>query len=116
MKLVEIAYFTDKLDEMVEYYEKFLNIEPAERSGGMATFMLSDVKLFLHQNYTPEDGELPPEDHKAFEVLDLDVMYTELRKQGFMIEVPPKEYYWGYSAYMRDPDGNLIELIQTEKS
>jgi len=116
MKLVEIAYFTDKLDEMVEYYEKLLDTEPDARSGGMATFMLGDVKLFLHQNYVPEDGELPPEDHKAFEVRDLDTKHLELIKQGFVIEVPPKEYYWGYSAYMRDPDGNLIELIQPEKS
>ena len=116
MKLVELAYFTDKLDEMVEYYEKLLDKEPVARSGGMAIFMLGDVKLFLHQNYTPEEEELPPENHKAFEVPNLEIRVGELKKEGFKIEVEPKEYYWGYSAYIRDPDGYLIELIETEKN
>ena len=28
-----------------------------------------------------------------------------------LVEIPPQEYYWGYSAYLRDPDGQMIELI-----
>jgi hypothetical protein len=23
----------------------------------------------------------------------------------------PKEYYWGRSAYVRDPDGRIVELV-----
>ena len=114
MKLVEIACFTDKLDEMVDYYKTLLDSEPSARSGGMAVFMLGDVKLFLHQTYEPGEGELPPEDHKAFEVESVDLKCDDLTKKGFMVETSPKEYYWGYSAYLRDPEGNLIELIQVE--
>ena len=114
MKLIELAYFTDKLDEMAVYYEKFLKIDPIAKSEGMAIFMLGDVKLFLHQNYLPKDGELPSENHKAFEVRGLDSKMAELKEEGFKIEVEPKEYYWGYSAYLRDPDGYLLELIENK--
>jgi catechol 2,3-dioxygenase-like lactoylglutathione lyase family enzyme len=41
----------------------------------------------------------------------VDATCAELAVAGLKVEVPPKEYYWGYSAYLRDPDGKLIELI-----
>jgi catechol 2,3-dioxygenase-like lactoylglutathione lyase family enzyme len=111
-KLTEIARFTDRLDEMVEFYRSLLGVEPDVQSEGMAIFMLGATKLFLHRSYTPGEGELPPENHQAFSVVDLDAECSRLAAAGFSIEVFPKEYYWGYSAYLRDPDGQLIELIQ----
>jgi hypothetical protein len=29
------------------------------------------------------------------------------------MEVSPKDYYWGRSAYLRDPDGQLIEITHS---
>jgi catechol 2,3-dioxygenase-like lactoylglutathione lyase family enzyme len=82
----------------------------------MSIFMLGETKLFLHRTYTPAEGELPPENHLAFTVPDVDQTCAELTAAGLVIEVPAKEYYWGYSAYLRDPDGQLIELIQADKA
>jgi catechol 2,3-dioxygenase-like lactoylglutathione lyase family enzyme len=78
----------------------------------MAIFILGQTKLFIHRNYTPEEGELPPETHIAFSVEDVDEVCETLQGQGLAIEVPPKTYYWGRSAYLRDPVGHLIELIE----
>ncbi len=114
-KLVEIARFTDKLDEMADYYETLLGTPPVARSEGMAIFMFGEVKLFLHHNYEPNEGDLPPENHLAFEVADVEKVCKELADTGLTVEVPPKEYYWGRSAYLRDPDGQMIELIQADK-
>jgi len=36
--------------------------------------------------------------------------------EGISIEIPGREYYLGYSAYLRDPDGRLIELTQEGKA
>jgi len=113
-KLTEIARFTEKLEEMVEFYQDFLGAEPAVRSEGMAIFMLGETKLFLHRSYTPAEGELPPENHFAFTVDDADAACAQLSAAGVSIEVPARAYYWGYSAYLRDPDGQLIELIQAD--
>lgn len=115
-KLVEIAKFTPKLDEMAKYYETLLGVPPVARSEGMAIFMLGEVKLFLHHSYKPKEDELPPENHLAFEVEDVEQTCGELAAAGLSIEVPPKEYYWGLSAYLRDPEGQMIELIQAGTS
>jgi catechol 2,3-dioxygenase-like lactoylglutathione lyase family enzyme len=112
-RLTEIARFTNKLDEMAAFYQQLLGKEPEVRAEGMAIFMLGEVKLFLHQAYQPADGELPPENHTAFTVEDVDLECERLAAAGLRIDVPPQEYYWGYSAYLRDPEGQMIELIQS---
>lgn len=111
-KLVEIARFTDNLAQMVDFYQTFLQVEPVAQSEGMAIFMVGETKLFLHKTYTPAEGELPPENHLAFTVADVDAVCQQMAAQGLNIEIQPKAYYWGYSAYLRDPDGQMIELIQ----
>ena len=60
--------------------------------------------------YKPEENDLPPENHHAFAVEDVDAACQKLKDQGLKIEVAPQNYYWGYSAYLRDPDGHLVEL------
>ncbi len=46
-------------------------------------------------------------------VVDLDEVCDELRAQGTWLMVKPRDYPWGRSAYLRDPDGRLVELTQT---
>ena len=85
MKLVELAHFTDSLDEMVDFYKVFLNKDPEAKSDGMAIFMLGEVKLLLHRSYDPADGELPPEDHRAFLVKSVDEKCMELETTTFLL-------------------------------
>lgn len=72
--------------------------------------MSGETKIFIHKTYQPSEGELPPENHTAFAVENVDAMCNTLIQQGLTLEVPPKDYYWGRSAYLRDPDGHLIEI------
>jgi catechol 2,3-dioxygenase-like lactoylglutathione lyase family enzyme len=109
-ELSEIAFFSNDVNKMAAFYKKFLGVSPVARSEGMAIFMLGNTKLFIHQTYIPKEGELPPENHLAFSVEDVDMTCDELNKMGLTIEVEPADYYWGRSAYLRDPDGTLIEL------
>jgi hypothetical protein len=30
------------------------------------------------------------------------------------LEIHPKDFYWGRSAYLRDPDGRRIEITQKD--
>ena len=46
-------------------------------------------------------------------VADLDEACDELRAQGTSLMVEPRDYPWSRSAYLRDPDGRLVELAQT---
>lgn len=110
-KLSEIAFFTDKVAEMTDFYRRFLDQEPDSAWPGGAIFMLGDVKLFIHEQYTPEDaGDLPPFDHLAFTVKDVDQTAGELSEVEIHVDRPPADYYWGRSAYVRDPAGHFIEI------
>lgn len=110
MKLVELAHFTDDVQAMERFYRTLLAAEAIAKSDDMAIFMNGETKIFIHKKYPASEGELPPENHTAFAVTDVDATCDSLLKQGLMLEVPPKDYYWGRSAYLRNPDGNLIEI------
>jgi len=116
MKLVEMAYFSDKVDEMAEFYQALLGQEPVARSEGMAIFMVGETKIFIHHNYVPGEGDLPPQNHIAFAVDDVDKACEKLAAQGLVIDRLPKDYYWGRSAYLHDPDGQQIEITQSESN
>lgn len=112
-KLTEIARFVEDIDATAAFYETLLGEPPVACSEGMTIFMLGEVKLFLHQTYIPGEGELPPEDHLAFTVPDVEAACAKLSAAGLTIEVQPKEYYWGKSVYLRDPSGQMIELTES---
>lgn len=114
MKLIEIARFTPDVAAMTDFYRALLGCEPVAESDGMAIFLVGQTKVFIHQTYTPDAGELPPENHTAFAVPDVDAACAALTDAGVRLEVEPRDYYWGRSAYLRDPDGHLIEIAQEE--
>jgi catechol 2,3-dioxygenase-like lactoylglutathione lyase family enzyme len=114
MKLIEIAKFTHDVTSMAEFYLCLLGVEPVAESPDMAIFMSGETKIFIHKIYKQAPDDLPPENHIAFAVDDVDARCLELEKEGLKIEIQPHDYYWGRSAYLRDPDGQLIEITKSE--
>ena len=115
MKLTEIAFFTDHVPQMTDFYRRLLGADPVASSESLAIFLLNGTKIFIHYKYAPKDGELPPENHHASSVQDIDQACEELIQRGMVLEMPPQDYYWGRSAYLRDPDGHLLEITKSEK-
>ena len=111
MKLHELAYFTDNVQEMTNFYRRLLGTDTVAQSDDMAIFMSGGTKIFIHRKYPPSEGDLPANNHIAFAVEDVDAACETLTQQGLTLDVPPKEYYWGRSAYLRDPDGHQVEII-----
>ena len=110
MKLIEMAFFTENVNRMVEFYQVLLNSDPVAMSDEMAIFMTGETKIFIHRTYEAAEGDLPPVNHTAYQVEDVDATCKSLMEQGLKLEYPPRDYYWGRSAYLRDPDGHLIEI------
>jgi len=48
----------------------------------MAIFMSGGTKIFIHRNYPPSEGDLPPNNHIAFAVEDMDATCATLTEQG----------------------------------
>ncbi|TAK13104.1 MAG: VOC family protein [Anaerolineae bacterium] len=115
MQLVEAAFFTPDVEGMTVFYRALLGAAPVAESPDMAIFMAGGTKIFIHRTYEAGEGALPPENHLAFSVPDVDAACASLQAAGVAVQTPAQDYYWGRSAYLRAPDGQLIELIQEKR-
>ena len=116
MKLHELAYFTDNVQGMTDFYRGLLGTNPVAQSDDMAIFMTGRTKIFIHRNYPTSKGELPASNHIAFAVDDVDAACVALTEQGLTVDIHPRDYYWGRSAYLLDPDGHQVEIIKGTES
>ena len=108
-RLTELALFTADVAGVTAFYEQVLGVAPAERSEQHAVFPLGDLVLRVHGTVDPAPGDPPADDHVAFTVAGLDAHTATLTAAGVEID-GPRELPWGRSAYVRDPDGRLVEL------
>ena len=109
----EVALFTDNVPSVRGFYERLLESEPEAEWPGGAVFAAGGVKLLVHERGgSPADGP-PNEDHVAFAVKQLDRVSDELQREGVTFLVEPRDFPWGRSAYLRDPDGRLVELSES---
>lgn len=109
MRLIEVARFVGDVGRTVAFYEGLLGTR-ARWEGGAAFLDVGGVTLLIHERYRPGPGELPPEDHVAFGVGDLEAACRDLVARGYRFEAGPADWPWGRSAYLRDPEGRLVEL------
>ena len=101
---------TDRLDEMVEFAQRLLGLQPHRREEGVVMFQLDDGSLFeifapnVRAGGHPETGVVA-----GFHVSDVAGARAELAAAG--VEVSDL-FTSGPGAwtYFRAPDGNLYEL------
>lgn len=111
-EVVEVALFTDDVEAGVAFYRLLLDAEPAAEWPGGAVFAAGGAKVLIHDRAAGMDGGPPNEDHVAVSAADLDAACERLRARGIALLVEPRSFPWGRSAYLRDPDGRLVELTQ----
>ncbi|CAN5203314.1 N/A [soil metagenome] len=110
--VVEVALFTDDVESAKRFYARLLATAPEVDWPGGAIFAAGESKVLVHERAGALDEGPPNEDHFAVAVADLDAAWEELRAHGAPALVEPRDYPWGRSAYLRDPDGRLVELSQ----
>jgi len=110
MKIVELARFVDDVPAAITFYRHIFGVAPVYADESLATFQLGDMKVLIHRRYEPGPDDLPCEDHLAFGVANVAEAAAQLEQQGLVIAYPPRDYDWGRSAYLREPNGTLIEL------
>lgn len=113
--VVEVALFTDNVEATKSFYAGLLAATPDAEWPGGAVFAAGGAKVLVHGRAAAIEGGPPNEDHVALCVAGLDRVCNELRQQGVVLLVEPRDYPWGRSAYLRDPDGRLVELAETDE-
>jgi predicted enzyme related to lactoylglutathione lyase len=106
-RIAEVALFTEDVARLADFYETLLGRAADSRSESHASFDLGGTTLFIHVKGNGVDGA-PDGDHVAFEV-DQDAAAERARGAGAEV-VGPRDFYWGRSAYLTDPDGRAVEL------
>lgn len=125
MKVASFDYtvlVVEDLDRAVTFYVDVLGLDLNHRSGPYAQLRTGATRLALYQRAAMAETlgielEAPAENAPAFElgffVVNVDNAYAELVVSGATAVTPPADRPWGQrTAYVRDPDGNLIELVE----
>jgi lactoylglutathione lyase len=117
-----VVLVVEELDRALAFYCDVLGLPLAHRSGPYAQLDtgVTRVSLFERQAMAATLGlqlDAPSPDAPGFElgfkVTDCDAAYAELVAAGATPAVPPTDRAWGQrTAYVRDPDGHLVEFAQ----
>jgi catechol 2,3-dioxygenase-like lactoylglutathione lyase family enzyme len=111
--LSEIALFTDDVETVSAFYGRLIGSMPVAEWPGGAIFAAGEAKILVHERAAGMEEGPPNDDHFALSVADLEATCEALGAEGSELLLEPRDYPWGRSAYLRDPDGRLVELTQS---
>ena len=102
-----------------EVADKIAGLKNTAASAAM--IKLGDFRLELFQYSSPEPKPGNPNrpvvdhglTHLAFTVDSVDAEYDRLLKAGMVFHYPPQTLGTARVTYGRDPDGNVVELMET---
>jgi predicted enzyme related to lactoylglutathione lyase len=109
--LDHVYYWTSDMDRAVAFYRDAVGLRLTRREGdAWAEFDAGAVRFALHGGV---DGTAPAGGTAVFEVDDLDVERRRLMERGVSFdqddgEVPGLARF----ASFRDPDGNVVQIIE----
>lgn len=117
-KFIYTGILVSNLERSILFYKKSLGMRlllktKIEETGGRVAWLATrGSKQILELNWYPEGyrhGGRSGLDHLAFEVEDASAAYGKLTERRKGAIAPFKEGKW-ILAYIKDPDGNWIEL------
>jgi len=117
-----VILIVQDLDRALGFYTGVLGLRLGHRSGDYAQLDTGATRLALYTRSAMGKTlgmslEAPASNAPGFEigfkVTDVDAAFGELVARGGVPVVAPTDRFWGQrTAYIRDPDGHLIELAQ----
>lgn len=122
-----VVLVVDDLDRSLAFYTDTLGLALGHRSGPYAQLDTGRTRLALFERSamaeTLGQDDLAAPDPSApgfelgFKVDDVDAAYEELTAAGASGAVAPTDRAWGQrTAYLRDPDGHLVELAEDRRT
>ena len=109
-----VIYWTDDLGPMVEFYRDILQLPLHSTHADFTAFDLNGIRLSVGLH---SEVHGPSRDSVRvmvnFGVSDIYGVYETLKAGGVTFLRPPEREEWGgWIATFRDPDGNLLQLLQ----
>ena len=127
--LGEIAFRVNNLDAMQQFYEQVIGLPLMTRFPKSAFFKIADgygshtqvlalFDRFESPGYRGADAATSTIDHIAFEIPLADFADERKRLEALGLQVETAEHAWVHwrSLYVRDPEGNQVELVAYDGS
>ena len=97
------------------FYHDCLGLAVLSDTAGFATLESGGAGIYLWQNSwsweKPHGGCNGAGMYPHFEVSDVRAAVDRFRAAGYDIVQSPRTYDWGTEAFVRDPDGYIIALV-----
>ena len=112
--VVGITLWTADLDEMFRFYHDVLRLPLHSRHDDFIAFELGEIRF----NIGLHDGVHGPsaDPYRIMPHLGVDDIHAEARRlaeAGVEFIRPPEQEHWGgWIATLKDPDGNILQLLQ----
>ena len=111
-----VGLFTPNFEAMKAFYTKTLGL-PIVKTWSEPTIIFlaagsTLIELIDNSNFALSDARPAGFDHFAFHVASVDESFAELVAAGVTIHSEPRDFKDVRIAFFRDPDGNLLELVE----
>jgi catechol 2,3-dioxygenase-like lactoylglutathione lyase family enzyme len=108
-----ITFYVSDLEKSTKFYEETLGLEKKYLYKSYVGFDCGGVEIGLIRVPEKEDAVSVPSCSVEFLVDDVNVFYRELKNKGVsFVEELHDEIWGGRQATFRDPDGNMLEIVQ----
>ena len=106
-----IVLYSENLERAKAFYADVLELPLLLEEAHALHFDAGGARLAIHR-YPTEGSVETPEGFLMFAVDDLDATYEDLRRRGAEFLGPPATRSYGRVAYLHDPEGHEIGLIE----
>ena len=112
--LVGVTLWTDDLERMFRFYHDSLRLPLHSRHDDFIAFQLGEIRfnIGLHGNIKgPSQDPYRIMPHLGVE--DIHREHQRLLQEGVEFIRPPEQEHWGgWIATFKDPDGNILQMLQ----
>src|SRR5947209_18149523 len=106
-----IVLYSDNLDQASAFYRDVLGLPLLLDEGHVIHFDAGTVRLAIHR-CPPGEKREAPEGFLVFGVDDIAAAYEELSERGAVFLGAPAQRPYGRVAYLHDPEGHEIGLLE----
>ena len=112
--VVGVTLWTDDLERLFHFYHDTLGLPLHSRHQDFIAFQLGDVRFNLGLHDGVRGAAKDP--YRIMPHLGVDDIQQEHRRlvaQGVEFIRPPEQEHWGgWVATFKDPDGNILQMLQ----
>lgn len=116
--VVGVVIWTSNLERMVRFYRDALGLAPHSVHQDFVVFQFGNFRLNLgvHDKIQGHSND-PYRIMINLETSEIHHLSEVLQNQGVQfLRLPELEHWGGYVATFRDPEGNLLQLLQFPKT